>query len=89
MAASAQVAGSKIYVPLGALIDVDKTRTKLVQQQDAVVKEIAKIRQTLDNPDFRKRAPADKVATQEASLQQAEAHLQTIDDQLKLLEGGQ
>ena len=88
MAASAQVAGSKIYVPLGALIDVDKTRTKLVQQRDAVVKEIAKIRQTLDNPDFRKRAPADKVAAQEAALQQADAHLQTIDDQLKLLEGG-
>jgi valyl-tRNA synthetase len=86
MSATAVVSSARIYVPLGHLIDVEKTRGKLVLQRDAVLKDIAKVRQTLDNPDFKKRAPADKVAAQEAALAEAEARLETIESQLKLLE---
>lgn len=88
MAASAQVSNAHIYIPLGKLIDVAKTKGKLVQQRDAVQKEIDKIKQTLDNPDFRKRAPADKVAAQETALKNAQNQLDAILAQLKLLEGG-
>ncbi len=87
MAASACVSLTTIYLPLGKLIDVGKTRSKLIQQRDAVEKDIAKVKQTLDNPDFRKRAPEDKVAAQEAALQLSKTQLQGIDSQLKLLEG--
>lgn len=87
MSATAQVSAAKIFLPLGSVIDVDKTKVKLVQQRDAVAKDIAKVKQTLDNPDFRKRAPADKVAAQEEQLQQLETQLESIFAQLKLLEG--
>jgi valyl-tRNA synthetase len=86
MAASAVAGPASIYVPLGTLIDVDKTRSKLLQQRDASAKEVAKLKQTLDNPDFRKRAPADKVAEQEAALSRVQAQLETLEKQLKLLE---
>lgn len=86
MAASATVSGVRIYIPLGNVIDIEKTRAKLLQQREAVLKDIAKIKQTLDNPDFLKRAPADKVAIQTAALDQAQKQLEAIDSQLKLLE---
>ncbi len=85
MTASAVVASSRVYMPLGQLIDVEKTRAKLVLQRDSVQKDIAKVRQTLDNPNFKDRAPADKVAEQESALLAATQKLQAIEDQLKLL----
>jgi valyl-tRNA synthetase len=85
MAATATVGPVKIIVPLGHLIDVDKTRAKLQQQKEAVLKEVAKVKQTLDNPDFRKRAPAEKVEALEATLAQLESQLAAIESQLGLL----
>src|SRR5262249_55234360 len=85
MAATAVVGSAKIIVPLSHLIDVEKTRAKLVQQKEAVLKEIAKVKQTLDNPDFRKRAPADKVSALEVTLAQLETQLAGIESQLGLL----
>lgn len=87
MTASQQVQSAQIFLPLGKLIDVDKTKTKLVAQKDAVLKEIARVKQTLDNPNFRMRAPADKVAEQEATLEEAQRRLEALNSQLKLLEG--
>lgn len=88
MSASAAVSESRIYLPLGAVIDIEKTRVKLHQQRDAVVKDIAKSKQTIDNPDFRKRAPADKVTKLLSDLQQLEEKLGAIDAQLSLLDSG-
>lgn len=87
MAGSAVVSKANIYLPLGKLIDVDKTMAKLQEQRQAVLKEIDKLKQTLDNPDFRKRAPADKVAAQEAALTEAQTKLKTLDEQINLLGG--
>jgi valyl-tRNA synthetase len=87
MAATAVVSQVRLFVPLAALIDVTKTRAKLLLQQEAALKEINKLKGTLDNPDFRKRAPADKVAIQELALAEAQAKMDTILGQLKLLEG--
>jgi valyl-tRNA synthetase len=85
--ASAVVSSATIYIPLGHLIDVTKTRVKLNEQRSAVVKEVDKLKTQLDNPDFRKRAPADKVAAQESSLGEAQSRLDALDAQLKLLDG--
>ncbi len=87
MSASQVVQDANIYLPLGQVIDVDKTRTKLVAQNEAVSKDIGRLKQTLDNPNFRDRAPADKVAEQQSALKEAESRRDAIEAQLKLLEG--
>lgn len=87
MAASAVVGSATIFIPLGKLIDVEKTSVKLMEQRQAVLKEIDKLKATLHNPDFKKRAPADKVAAQEAALHEAEQRLRTLDEQVNLLGG--
>jgi len=87
MAATAVVSSATIFVPLGKLIDVEKTGGKLNEQREAVLKEVNKLAQMLDNPDFRKRAPADKVAAQQEALREVKSRLETIDAQLKLLQG--
>jgi valyl-tRNA synthetase len=86
MSAESVVSNATVYVLLGQLIDVEKTRKKLTEQRNAVVKEVDKLKGTLDNPDFRKRAPADKVAAQEASLAEAQAKLEAFDAQMALLD---
>jgi valyl-tRNA synthetase len=87
MSASTVVASATIYLPLGQLIDVEKTRVKLNEQRSAASKEVDKVKAQLDNPDFRKRAPADKVAAQVAALAEAQSRLDALDAQLRLLDG--
>jgi len=87
MSASSVVSSATIFLPLGQLIDIQKTSAKLMEQRQAVVKEIDKLMQTLGNPDFKKRAPADKVALQENALKEADSRLKTLDDQVVLLGG--
>jgi valyl-tRNA synthetase len=84
--ASAVVSAATLYVPLGTLIDIKKTGAKLIEQKQAVEKEVAKLKETLDNPNFVNRAPADKVAAQRAALAEAQAKLDTLNAQLRLLE---
>ena len=59
------ISSTKVIVPLEKLIDVEKTRDKLIQRKDAKEKELAKVAGLLDNDSFRKKAPPDKVAVQE------------------------
>lgn len=86
MAGNAVVSRAHIFVPLGKLIDVDKTMNKLQEQRSAVLKEIDKTKGTL-SPDFKKRAPADKVTAMENALAEAEQRLRTLDEQIQLLGG--
>ncbi|HEY9785721.1 MAG TPA: valine--tRNA ligase [Candidatus Obscuribacterales bacterium] len=81
-----QVASSKVIVPLGALIDVEKTREKLQQRKQAVEKDVQKTKQILDSADFRKKAPPEKVQSIESQLAELEKQLNSIDAQLKMLE---
>lgn len=85
-AAKSKVGTATIYIPLEKLIDVDKTREKLTQQLQAAEKEYGKLRQTLDNPDFRAKAPAEKVASMEAQAEELRAKIAAIQEQLRVLD---
>lgn len=86
MAASETISSVKIYLPLGQLIDIDKTREKLRQRQNAIEKDIARVQAILDSQDFRTKAPKDKVENLQAQLSNLENQLASVDAQLKVLE---
>lgn len=86
MAAKESVSTTTIYLPLGNLIDVAKSKQKLQQRADALKKELAKAEGSLNNPDFRAKAPKEKIdnlANQVADLQ---SQLDSINSQLNILE---
>jgi valyl-tRNA synthetase len=88
MAASEALGGSRVFVPLAKAIDIDKTKAMLVQRLEATKKKIAEMERTLNNPDFAKRAPQEKVDTLRLEYDQLKSQLESIEAQIKLLEGG-
>jgi valyl-tRNA synthetase len=88
MAAKETISATTIYLPLGDLIDVQKSRQKLVQQKEAAQKESAKTEENLGNPNFREKAPAEKVEKMVALLAEQKAQLESIEEQLKILDEG-
>jgi valyl-tRNA synthetase len=53
--------GAEVAVPLEGLIDFAQERARLLREREKLEKEAAKLRSQLDNSDFVKRAPAEKV----------------------------
>ncbi|HMW90995.1 MAG TPA: valine--tRNA ligase [Candidatus Obscuribacter sp.] len=86
MAACEAVSSVNIYVPLAKLIDVAKTKDKLLQRRQALEKDLAKVEQIMSNADFKTKAPPEKVATIEAQKAELVKQLQSIDKQLLVLE---
>ena len=50
-----------IYLPLGNLIDVEKSRQKLEQRAESIRREAGKAEGMLNNGEFKTRAPQEKV----------------------------
>jgi valyl-tRNA synthetase len=75
-----------IYVPLANVIDVDKAKVKLQQRRSAIEKDIAKVEGQLNNPDFRTRAPQDKVKALVVQLSDLKGQNASVDAQLKVLD---
>jgi valyl-tRNA synthetase len=86
MAACEAVSSVNIYVPLAKLIDVQKSKEKLTQRKQSIEKEVAKVNSQLANPDFKSKAPADKVAKIEAQLADLTRQLESVEAQLTVLE---
>lgn len=86
MAACEAVSSVNIYVPLAKLIDIAKTKEKLLQRRQALEKDLAKVDQIMSNADFKTKAPPEKVATIEAQKAELVKQLQSIDTQLLVLE---
>ncbi len=68
------------------VIDVDKAKVKLQQRRSAIEKDIAKVEGQLNNPEFRTRAPQDKVKALVAQLSDLKGQLASVDAQLKVLD---
>lgn len=86
MAAYEKVSHSTIYLPLAGLIDVEKSRTKLDQRKQALEKELAKITEVFSKPDFKARAPKEKVEAMQAQLTDIESQMSSVAAQLKVPE---
>jgi valyl-tRNA synthetase len=89
MAACEAVSSVQIYVPLAKLIDVEKSKEKLKQRRQAIGKEIAKVNSQLERPEFRQRAPQDKVSALEVQLAELNKQTESVDSQLAVLEASE
>ncbi|MFN8553322.1 MAG: valine--tRNA ligase [Candidatus Obscuribacterales bacterium] len=85
-AARKKVGSATIYIPLANLIDVEKTKEKLQQRVQPIEKEIAKVKENLERPGFKERAPKDKVEAMERQLQDLYAQLEGVKAQLSILD---
>lgn len=86
MAATEKVGEANIYLPLAKLIDVEKTRTKLVERKGILIKKIAEKKQPFERPDFQAKAPKEKVEAMRSEIADLEAQLASVDSQLLVLE---
>ena len=85
-AAREQVSSATIYIPLANLIDVEKSREKLLQRKQAVEKDITKVEEGLNRPGFKERAPQDKVEAMEKQLLDLKIQIESIQAQLAVLD---
>lgn len=86
MAATDKVGAANLYLPLEKLIDVEKTRAKLLERKNSLNKKIAEKRQSFDREDFRAKAPAEKVESMRLEIAEMENQRAGIDAQLEVLE---
>jgi valyl-tRNA synthetase len=85
-AARQQVAGVEIYVPLAKIIEVEKSRAKLLSRKQAIEKDITKVQEGLDRPGFKEKAPAEKVEAMLGQLAELQVQLQNVIEQLAVLD---
>jgi valyl-tRNA synthetase len=85
-AASASIESIKIYLPLAKVIDIGKARIRLSQRKQALEKEIERQRATLENADFKAKAPKEKALSIAETLAQKQAQLTGILEQLSVIE---
>jgi valyl-tRNA synthetase len=69
------VADFEMFIPLEGLIDFAKERARLEKNRADCEAGIKRDEERLTNPDFRSRAPADKVAEVETRMAESKAQL--------------
>lgn len=85
-AASAVVGDFEIFIPLEGLIDFAKERTRLEKWKTDATAALSRDDERLANPEFRQRAPAEKVAEIESRRTETKAQLARLDAFLSALE---
>jgi valyl-tRNA synthetase len=83
--ASAVISDFEIFIPLEGLIDFAKERVRLEKWKADAAASLLRDEERLANPDFRQRAPADKVAEIETRRTETKAQLARLDAFLRAL----
>jgi valyl-tRNA synthetase len=86
LAAKEIVSSVTVLVPLAGLINIEKVKEKLNARKASVEKEIEKKRLTLDSPEFKAKAPKDKIEKLETELGDLTNQLNSIKSQLDVLD---
>ena len=75
----------EIFVPLAGLIDVDAERERLGKEITRSEQELGGLKRKLDNPNFVAKAPADVVEKDRARVEELEARISKLQDNLNRL----
>jgi valyl-tRNA synthetase len=75
------------FIALEGLVDVDAERDRLTRAVAETAAEADRSHAKLANPEFRERAPAEVVASEEVKVDQARARLDKLEAQLAELGG--
>ncbi len=74
-----------IYVPLSNVIDIIKTKEKLLARKQSVEKDWQKTKQIMDSHEFKTKAPAEKVEIVRKQLESTETQIGHLEAQIKVL----
>jgi len=74
-----------IYIPLSSIIDIQKTKDKLLQRKQSIEKEWRRTKQIIESNEFKAKAPPEKVAAVEGQLASTQTQIDHLEAQLKVL----
>ncbi|MDX2106955.1 MAG: valine--tRNA ligase [Candidatus Melainabacteria bacterium] len=77
---------TRINVMLDSLIDVSKTKEKILARKSAKIKELERIKNLLSSKGFLDKAPVDQIEKQKQQATEIENQIASFDAQLKILE---
>jgi len=83
--ASDTIGETTIYIPLANVIDIQKTKDKLLQRKQSVEKELQKTKQILDSNEFKTKAPLEKVQAVQKQAESVQLQIKHLEAQLKVL----
>jgi len=83
--ASDKIDKTTIYIPLSDVIDIEKTKEKLILRKQSIEKEMQKTKQILASNEFKIKAPPEKVKLAEKQLEESLTQLSHLEAQLKVL----
>jgi len=75
----------QVYIPLGSLVDVEKEKTKMIEEIKRLENEIKRCNNMLNNPNFMKKAPAKKIQEEQNKLAKYEDNLKEANTRLNEL----
>jgi valyl-tRNA synthetase len=82
--AAAQVVGD-LEIYLVGVLDLEKERERLTNQQKKLLKELTPVQKKLENPEFLNRAPAHVIEKERQKVQDMTTELALIEENLKML----
>ncbi len=83
--ATDKIDNTTIYVPLANVIDIQKTKDKLMQRKQSIEKEWQKTKQIMESNEFKSKAPPEKVEAVQNQLASTETQIDHLEAQLKVL----
>ncbi len=83
--AEAVIGNMVIYVPLAGVIDFDAEKARLTKRHEQILKDIASAKKTLDNPNFKVRAPKEVIAQKQDLLERLNAEEDKLSRSLTML----
>lgn len=75
----------QVYIPLGSLVDIEKEKTKMIEEIKRLENEIKRCKNMLNNPNFMKKAPAKKIQEEQNKLAKYEDNLKEANTRLNEL----
>ena len=76
---------TSILIPLSDVIDIEKTKEKLLARKQSVEKDLLKTKQIMDSHEFKTKAPAEKVDLVRQQLETTLTQISHLEAQLKVL----
>ncbi len=84
LSACEDIQGLKIVLPLKELIDTTKTKLKIEQQKNSLIKELTKNEEILNKGDFKQKAPIEKVKVIEIKILELSTQINNLNNHLKI-----
>ncbi len=84
-AVSAVIKDAVLYLPLADLVDLEKELSRLKKEEARLEGELARVNGMLGNEKFTSRAPADKIAQEQAKLQKYSEMMAQVRERIRQL----